>query len=115
MYNQMICGNTQTEIDRDRLPTSKEMISYLEREEENAEFWLNSRNELLAGLTVYTAFQAFNLKTWLSDKYREFADLVDNDEDFMADYKKGGLCIYMRRLIEREADVLATKILEEIK
>lgn len=98
----MTCGNTWAEIDRDTETGLEARI----REEEEMRIWSETRNALLSG----NEFDGRTLYEWLYTKYQEFADLVDEDIDFMAIYAEGGLTPKAREIIEQEAETLASII-----
>jgi len=106
MYNQMLCGNTQAEIDNDHDTEHCERTRYAFEESK----WIRIVNELLEGKTVNECGKSANLAEYLADKYVEFSALVDNDYDYMAVFISGKMCVHTAEIIKREARTLASII-----
>ncbi len=102
----MLCGNTIAEIDRDTDTEHAERTRY---ENQDAQY-VYILNRLLSGKKVYTFSASFNLSQILEGKHDEFADFVNQDFDFMLEYRNGGLDKSLRTLIENEAHRLAGNI-----
>lgn len=102
----MPCGNTQAEIDRDTDTEHAERTRYENQEAQ----YVYVLNQLLSGKKVYTFSASFNLSQILEGKHDEFADLVNQDVDFMLEYRNGRLDKGLRTLIENEAHRLAGNI-----
>lgn len=103
---QMICGNTQAEIDRDTQTGHQEQAQY----EWEAKRWKLVYNWLLQGKKVHANARVYTLAERLSNEYQEYSDFVDMDYDFMAMYSRGELEASMREFIEAEARTLASVI-----
>ncbi len=104
--NQMPCGNTQSEIDRDTDNEHAERTRYEQREAQ----YVYVLNQLLSGKKVYTFSASFSLADILEGQHVEFEDLVNQDHDFMLEYRNGGLDKSLRTLIETEAHRIAQSI-----
>ena len=84
MYNEP-CGNTQAEIDRDTQTNTQEQSQY---NDEQAR-WKMYFEQLLEGVTIEENGSKYSLADRMADQYHEFADKLDNDIDFMAEFKNG--------------------------
>jgi len=102
----MICGNTQAEIERDTETELQDRV----REEERSKQWLWTRDTLLTGTTVYTFARAYDLNVHIINKYHKE---LNPDYDFVAGYNENDIDPALRKLVEREADALASKIMED--
>lgn len=105
---QMICGNTQAEIDNDTDTNAAEQLRYVTREKK----YTSDLNKLLDGQTVEGNGYSVNLAERMADKYQQFANFVDQDFDFMAHFKAGKFCDDVNKLILREACSLASFVAE---
>lgn len=103
---QMICGNTQAEIERDTQTSYEEQAQY----EWEARRWKLVYNWLLQGKNVHANVRIYNLAERLSNEYQEFSDFVNCDFDFMHFYRNGELEKSLANLIEQEARTLASVI-----
>lgn len=111
MYNQMLDGNTAAELNNDRPITRlEERLINIKR----GEFWMECKTRLLQGKKVYTYSSRFSLAERMADKYPEFGEMMDMDQDFMLMYNNGELHPDFRNLIETEAGILASAIVDEI-
>ena len=102
----MICGNTQAEKDRDTQTDAAEHAAYNDLDVQYSYIL----NRLLSGKKVYTFSASFSLADILEGQHVEFEDLVNQDHDFMYEYRVGGLDKSLRTLIETEAHRIAQSI-----
>ena len=102
----MPCGNTQAEIDRDTQTDAQEQAAYSDLDVQYSYIL----NRLLSGKKVYTFSASFSLADILEGQHVEFEDLVNQDHDFMLEYRNGGLDKSLRQLIETEAHRIAQSI-----
>jgi len=104
---QMICGNTQAEIDRDTQTSYQEQAQY----EWEAKRWRMAVSHLLHGKNVHAEDgRVYSLEESMAEEYPEFSTLIDMGFDFIGAYKNGDLEPSIRNLIETQAKKLATKI-----
>lgn len=102
MYDQMPCGNTQAEIDRDTDTDHAEQTRFIAEEAR----WIRTLNDLLAGKTI----NGMSLADRMANEYQDFADKVDNDIDIMAEYLAGEYGENLNNLFRQEAKTLASII-----
>jgi len=100
------CGNTQSEIDRDTQTDAQEQATYNDLDVQYSYIL----NRLLSGKKVYTFSASFSLADILEGQHVEFEDLVNQGNDFMYEYRTGGLDKSLRQLIETEAHRIAQSI-----
>ncbi len=101
MYNEP-CGNTQAEIDRDTETDHAEQTRFIAEEAR----WIRTVNDLLEGKTI----DGMTLADRMADQYEQFSDMIDNDIDFMDEFKKGAYGTYINNLFKQEARTLASII-----
>lgn len=98
----MICGNTQAEIDNDTDTVHAENTRFIAEDAR----WIRTVNDLLAGKEV----EGCNLAERMANEYQDFADKVDNGDDFMGEYLSGGFSEATRNIFKKEAKALASII-----
>ena len=103
---QMICGNTQAEIDRGSQTDAQEHSQYAAEQAR----WKMYFEKLLEGVTIEENGRKYSLADRMADQYHEFADKLDNDIDFMAEFKNGEYGTYIKNLFKQEAKTLASII-----
>lgn len=106
MGNNMICGNTKAEIDRDTQTNAQEQAAYDNLDVQYSYVF----NQLVSGKKVYTFSACYDLAEILAAKHDEFCDLVNQDHDFMWEYRNGELDKSLCELIENEAHRIASVI-----
>jgi len=104
----------------ERCPVSEAEIEYdrssLTDAQEQALYTLNIERHklytqmLLDGVTIEENGRKYSLAERMADEYQEFADMVDQDIDFMDEFKKGVYGEYITNLFKQEARVLASII-----
>lgn len=102
----MPCGNTQAEIDRDTQTDSQEQAQYAADQER----WKLYVDQLLEGVTVEENGREYRLADRMADEYQEFADKIDSDIDFMAEFKNGEYGARLNSVFKQEARTLASII-----
>ena len=107
MYDQIPCGNTQAEIDRDTQTNTQEQSQY---NDEQAR-WKMYFEQLLEGVTIEENGRKYSLADRMADQYQEFSDTVDGDIDFMDEFKKGAYGTRINNLFKQEARALASIIM----
>ena len=105
MYNEP-CGNTQAEIDRDTQTDAQEQALYTLNIERHKLY----TQMLLEGLTIEENGRKYSLADRMADEYQEFADKVDNGDDFIGEYLAGGFGDRIRNIFKQEARTLASII-----
>jgi len=105
----MICGNTQAELDNDTQTEAQEIAQAK---------WDNKRWNLcvlllLEGKKIHENGRIYSLQERLVDEFDEFAEMFDLDYDFMNLYANGKLDEKVRELIESQARTLASVIVGE--
>lgn len=108
MYSEP-CGNTQAEIDRDTQTDAQEQALYTLNIERHKLY----TQMLLDGLTIEENGRKYSLAERMADEYEQFSDMVDNDIDFMDEFKKGVYGTYINNLFKQEARTLASIICGE--
>ena len=106
MNTQMPCGNTQAEIDRDTQTDAQEQALYTLNIERHKLY----TQMLLEGLTIEENGRKYSLADRMADEYQEFADKVDNGDDFIGEYLAGGFGDRIRNIFKQEARTLASII-----
>lgn len=102
----MPCGNTQAEIDRDTQTDAQEQALYTLNIERHKLY----TQMLLEGLTIEENGRKYSLADRMADEYQEFADKVDNGDDFIGEYLAGGFGDRIRNIFKQEARTLASII-----
>ena len=102
----MPCGNTQAEIDRDTQTDAQEQALYTLNIERHKLY----TQMLLEGLTIEENGRKYSLADRVADEYQEFADKVDNGDDFIGEYLAGGFGDRIRNIFKQEARTLASII-----
>ena len=105
MYSEP-CGNTQAEIDRDTQTDAQEQALYTLNIERHKLY----TQMLLEGLTIEENGRKYSLADRMADEYQEFADKVDNGDDFIGEYLAGGFGDRIRNIFKQEARTLASII-----
>jgi len=107
--NKMECAVRLAEINNDTQTDSQEQAAYSDIDVQYSYIL----NRLLSGKKVYTFSASFSLADILEGQHVEFEDLVNQDHDFMYEYRTGGLDESLRTLIETEAHRIAQSIVGE--
>ena len=102
----MPCGNTQAEIDRDTQTDAQEQALYTLNIERHKLY----TQMLLEGLTIEENGRKYSLADRMADEYQEFADKVDNGDNFIGEYLAGGFGDRIRNIFKQEARTLASII-----
>ena len=103
---QMPCGNTQAEIDRDTQTDAQEQALYTLNIERHKLY----TQMLLEGLTIEENGRKHSLADRMADEYQNFADMVDQDIEFMDLFKAGAFKEGVVNLFKQEARTLASII-----
>lgn len=100
------CAVRLAEINNDTQTDAQEQAAYNDLDVQYSYIL----NRLLSGKKVYTFSASFSLADILEGLHVEFEDLVNQDHDFMYEYRNGGLDKSLRQLIESEAHRIAQSI-----
>jgi hypothetical protein len=98
----MICGNTQAEIDRDTQTDAQEQAQYAQEQK--------LHKIIVAALLRGESVNGCNLADRMAYRHDAFAEMVNDDYDFMAAFQVGHLEHY-RMLLTTEAKTLASVIM----
>jgi len=102
----MLCGNTQAEIDNDTMTDEKENL--FERLDHAR--WRMYFEALIAGAAIEKNGRTYRLSDRMIDEYQEFADKFDDGIDFMAEFIGGQYGENLNNVFKSEARTLASYI-----
>lgn len=102
----MECAVRLSEINNDTQTNAQEQAQYA------AEYvrWKLYVEQLLEGVTIEESGCKYSLSGRMADQYEQFADMVDNDIDFMSEFNQGTYGTYINNLFRQEAKTLASII-----
>lgn len=102
----MECAVRLAEINNDTQAAAQEQIQY----EFEIARWKMYVEQLLDGVTIEENGCKYSLAERMANEYQYFADKVDNDIDFMAEFLAGEYGENLNNLFKREARALASII-----